>query len=75
MLSIYPKVEHFVDEDETNNETDETNKENMNEFCIFIADRKSENTKHKTKYDQQTLCKFCRKKNGKREVKDVLFPR
>ena len=63
MLSIHPEVQHFVDEDETNYETDEINKENMNEFCIFSADQKSENTKHTTKYDKQTLCKFCRKKN------------
>ena len=52
MLSIHPEVQHFVDEDETNYETDEINKENMNEFCSFIADQKSENTKHKTKYDK-----------------------
>ena len=51
MLSIHPEVQHFVDEDEANYETDEKNKENMKEFCIFIADQKSENTKHKTKYD------------------------
>ena len=75
MLSINPEVQHFVDEDETNYETDEINKENMNEFCIFIADQKSENTKYKTKYDKQTLCKFYRKKNKKSEVKDVLLPR
>ena len=52
MLSIYPEVQHFVDEDETKYETDEINKENMNEFYSFIADQKSENTKHKTKYDK-----------------------
>ena len=75
MLSIHPEVQHFVDEDETNYETDEINKENMNEFCIFIADQKSENTKHKTKYDKQTLRNFFLKNNEKREVKDVLFPR
>ena len=46
MLSIHPEVQDFGDEDETNYETDEINKENMNEFCIFIADQKSENTKH-----------------------------
>ena len=45
----------------------------MNEFCNFIADQKSEKTKHKTKYDKQTLCKFCRWKNDKREVKELLF--
>ena len=75
MLSIHPTVQHFVDENETNYETDEINKENMNEFCIFIAEQKSENTKHKTKYKKQTFCKFCGKKKEKREVKDVIFPR
>ena len=59
MLNIHPEVQHFVDEDETNYETDEINKENMKVFCIFIADQKSRNTKLKTKYDKQTLCKFC----------------
>ena len=75
MQSIHPEILHFVDEDETNYETDEINKENIKEFSISITDQKSENTKHKTKYDKQTLCKFCREKNEKREVKDVLFPR
>ena len=75
MLSIHLEAQNFGDEDETNYETDEINKENMNEFCIFIADQKSENTKHKTKYNKQTLWKFCRKENEKREVKDVFFPR
>ena len=55
MLSIHPEVQDFGDEDETNYETDEVNKENMNEFCSFIADQKSKNTIHKTKYDKQTL--------------------
>ena len=63
MLSIHPEVQDFGDEDETNYETDEINKENMKEFCIFIADQKSENTKYTTKYDKQTLYMFCRKKN------------
>ena len=71
MLSVHPEVQDFGDEDEMNYETD---KENMNEFCIFIADQRSENTKHKTKYDKKTLCKFCQKNNEKREVKDVFFP-
>ena len=75
MLNIHPEVQDFGDEDETNYGTDEVNKEHMNEFCIFIADQKLENAKHKTKHDKQTLCKFCQKKNEKREVKDVLFPR
>ena len=73
MLSIHQEVQHFVHEDETNYEMNKINKENMNELCIFIADQKSENTKHETKYDKQTLCKFYRKKNDKREVKDILF--
>ena len=75
MLSIHPEVQHFGDEGETNYETDEINEENINEFCIFIADQKSEITKHKTKYDKQTLCKCCRKKNEKRKVKNIPFPR
>ena len=39
MLSIYPEVKDFGDEDEMNYETNEINKENMNEFCNFIADK------------------------------------
>ena len=74
MPSIHQEVQDFDDKNETNYKTDEVNKEYVNEFCIFIADQKSENTKYKTKYDKQTLYKFCRKKNEKREVKDVLFP-
>ena len=46
MLSIHAEVQDFGDEDETNYETDEINKENMNEFWILIADQKSE--KYKT---------------------------
>ena len=45
MLSIHLEVQDFGDEDETNYEIDEVNKENMNEFCSFIADQKSENIK------------------------------
>ena len=55
MLSIHPGVQDFGDEDGKNCETDEINKENMNEFCIFITDQKPENTKHTTKYDKQIL--------------------
>ena len=73
MLSIHLEVQDFGDEDETNYETDEFNKENMKDFCILIADQKLENTKHTTKYDKQTFCKFCRKKNEYREVREVLF--
>ena len=49
MLSIHPEVKDFDNEDETNYEI---NKENMKGFCIFIADQKSENTKHTTKYEK-----------------------
>ena len=70
MLTIYPEVQDFGDEDKTNYETNEIDKENMNKYCFFIADQKSENTKHTTKYNKQ---KFCREKNAQREVKDVLF--
>ena len=58
MLNIHPEVQHFVDEDKTNYETDEVNKENMNEFCIFIADQKSKNTDHKAKYDSKPCASF-----------------
>ena len=61
MLTIYPEVQDFGDEDKTNYETNEIDKENMNEYCFFIADQKSENTKHTTKYNKQ---KFCREKNA-----------
>ena len=40
MLSIHPEVNDFGNEDETNYETDKINKENMKEFCIFIANQK-----------------------------------
>ena len=72
ILSVHSEVKDFGNEDETDYETDEINEENMIEFYIFI-DQKSENTKHTTKYDKQTLCKFCREKNEWREVKYVLF--
>ena len=62
MLSIHLEVQDFCDDGETNYETDEINKD-MNEFCILIVDQKSENTKHTTKYDKQTLSKYFRKKN------------
>ena len=51
-MSIHPKIKDFDSEDETNYGIDEINRENMKDFCIFIADQKSENTKHKTKYDK-----------------------
>ena len=52
MLRIHPEVQDFGNEGEMNYETIEINKENMKEFYIFIADQKSENTKHTTKYDK-----------------------
>ena len=73
MLSIHPEVQDLGNEDKTIYETYQINKENMREFCIFIAEEKSENTKHKTKLDKQTLCKFCRKKYEYGEVKCVLL--
>ena len=63
MLSIHPEVKDFGYEDETNYETDEITEENMKEFYTFIADQKSKNIKHTTKYDKQTLFKFCREEN------------
>ena len=63
MLSIRPEVKDFGNQDETNYETEVINKKNMKEFCIFIAAEKSENTKHRTKCDKQTWCKFCQEKN------------
>ena len=63
MLGIHPEIQDFGDEDKTNYETVEINKENMNNIPIFNADQKSENRKHITKHDKQTLYKFCRKKN------------
>ena len=75
MVSIRLEVKDFGDEDENNCKTDEINKENMDEFSIFITEYKSKNATHTIKYDKQTLCKFCRKKNVKREVKHVLYSR
>ena len=51
VLSIQPDVQDFCFEDKTNYETDEINKENVNEFRNLIADQKTENTKQKAKYD------------------------
>ena len=45
MLSIHLEVQDFDDEDETNYKVNEVNKENMNEFCSFIAHQKSETIK------------------------------
>ena len=59
MLSIHLEVQDSGDEDEKNYKTNKINKENMNEFCIFIVDHKQEITQ----YDKQTLCKFFPKKN------------
>ena len=37
MVSIHPRVKDFRNEIEKNYETDEINKENMKEVCIFIV--------------------------------------
>ena len=60
MLGIHLEIQDFFDEDETNYETDKINKEiwTSSEPLMLIKNRKN-----KTKYDKQTLCKFCRKKN------------
>ena len=52
MLSNHQEVKDFGVKDETNYKTDEINKENMEEFCIFITDQKPENTKHIKKYEK-----------------------
>ena len=46
----------------------------MNEFSNFTADHKPENTKQKTKYDNQTWWNVCGKKNEQWEAKNVAFP-
>ena len=65
MLSIHPEVQDFGHEDEMNYKTDEVNKEKMKEFCILIAGRKSENTKHTTKYYKQTLWCFVERRTSR----------
>ena len=70
MLSIHAEVQHFGDEDETNYDTDERNKENKNEFWIFIDDRKSEKCITYNKINKQTLCKFWSKE--KRVVRSKI---
>ena len=53
MMKIYakyhPEVQDFGDEDATNYKADEINRENMNEFWIFIADQKSDKKKSRKK--------------------------
>ena len=55
MLSIHRQVQDVGDEDETNYETDEINKENMNKFWIFIADQKSEKYRKYNKIQEADL--------------------
>ena len=55
MLSFHPKVQDLGGEDETNYETDEINKENINEFWTLIADQKSEKYKTYNKIRQANL--------------------
>ena len=52
MLIIQSEVQDCGDEDEKNYETDEINKENMNELYILIVEQKLENTKHTTKHEK-----------------------
>ena len=59
MLSVNAEVQDFGDEDKKNCKTDKINKDNRKEVWIFIAYQNLENTKH----NEQTLCKFCQKKN------------
>ena len=39
-ISIPPEVQDFDDVEEAKTKTDKINKENMNEFLIFIAEEK-----------------------------------
>ena len=55
MLSIHPEVKDFGNEVEMNYETDEINKENIKEFCIFIADQKIRKYKTYNKIRQGSL--------------------
>ena len=73
MLSIRPEVQHFVDEDETNYETDKIDKENMNEFCNFIADQKSEKYIVYNKIRQRNLVQVLWKEEQVERSKYVLF--
>ena len=45
----------------------------MEEFCISLADKKSENTKHTTKYDNQTSCTFWSKELVEGSKRRTLF--
>ena len=67
LLSIHSEVENFGDEDETNYETDEINKENMNEFWIFIADQISEKFITYNKIPQENLVQVLIKRRTSRE--------
>ena len=67
MLSVHPEVRDFGDEDETNYETDEINKVNMNEFLIFIADRKSEKYITYNKIRQANLAQVLVERRTSRE--------
>ena len=61
MLSIYPEVQDFGDEGETNYETDEINKE------IFIADQKSEKYIKYNKIRQANLLQVLVERRTSRE--------
>ena len=62
MQSIHPEVQHFGDEDKKKCETDKINKENMNEFSIFIADQKSQNTNHTKNTTSKPCANFVEKR-------------
>ena len=55
MLSIYLEVRDFGDEDEIY-KSDETSRENMNEFCVFIADQKSGDPYKGKKNETKLVC-------------------
>ena len=79
MLNIHPEIQDFGDEDEKNCETDEINKENMNDFCIFIsADQKVRKYKTYNKIRQanlvQVLLKEEREEGNKRRTFSTVIP-
>ena len=67
MLSIRAEVQDFGDEDETNYETGKIDKENVNEFWIFITDQKSEKYLTYNKIRQANLVQTLVKRRTSRE--------
>ena len=72
MLNIHPEVQDIGDEGETNYKTDQVNKENMNEFSIFIADQKSEKYITYNKIRQANLLQVLVERKTSREKKNTL---